>query len=187
MAGVQYVDIGARLEKAFLEQAEQKLIELQNNAARMKTLQTRIENRILRHLRARTKAGIDSDGNKFPRYKKSYNKAYQFKHTKLKKNNYASGSKSDDIQFSGQIFKNLNVKVSDIVIDKEGISFEVEVGVRGARNKLVAKALESSIGVARNKRRYRKSKRLFLAVSDKGPWGNKLEKELATTIKNVLF
>jgi len=187
MARVQYIDLTDTLEVIFLEKAQERLAELSDNQARIAELKRKIVNRAKRHIRARTKAGFDSDGNKFKPVKKTYRKYYQFHHTSEKKTNYASSSKSDDIQFTGQIFKNLDVKVKDVLIDSEGVTVEVEVGVKGARNKKIAKVLEGSIGTARNKKRYRKAKRPFLAISDSGRWGTQFEKEIIKTIENTLF
>jgi hypothetical protein len=181
--GVQYIDISADFRRFLQNQATAGRQEAIRRILRDSTFIRKLEAAVKLLIIRRTQAGYDLNGKSFPRL--TYDKRTAFKYV-TGKTQWASSSKSDDIQLSGKVFSGIVVKVKSVSVDSQGFEIGFDIDVRGRRNKEVANTLEARVGTAKDGSRYSKPRRQFLGLTTRGRWSKLQDRVIQRLFENEL-
>jgi hypothetical protein len=122
----------------------------------------------------RTQDGYDIYSRRFGGYNRSYNKKKAYKNADEQKvGKYASNSKSDKLQLTGNLLNSITAAKPKFKVQKNGGIIITGAYVKGTLQRKKAEGLGSTTGVARGGSRYSKKDWLFLGLAIRGSYVKK--------------
>lgn len=137
---------------------------------------------------ARTQAGFDIHGRKFGGYNASYDKATAYKYAAKKHGltSYASSSKSNKLQLTGNLFSSIIAKTKSVKVVNGRIQIIVNVGIQGREEQEKAIGLQSTTGYTRGGGSYSKKSWEFFGLSVSGSYRQNEKTEVLKEVSKVL-
>jgi hypothetical protein len=129
--------------------------------------------------------GLDLFGDKFGGYNASYKKKKAYQYATKKYGTYKFASTSAPLRLTGRLLSSIQVKIQEARTTGNVIKIKYLVTVPPELQPQV-EGLQSTVGVARNQRRYSKKAWYFLGISTQLGEDNKLKNLLIAPIKSMI-
>ena len=137
----------------------------------------------------RTQAGYDIYSRSFGGYNRSYDKKYAYRYARKKGETftkYASKSKSDKLQLTGQLLSSIKSKVKFQQLGKNKSRIVVTIYISGREEQEKAEGLMNTTGYKRGGGTYSKKSWDFFGLAVSGTYSEKEQKRINKFISNRL-
>lgn len=158
------------------------------NASRATVIANKMQKLIPQLIIARTQDGFDIYGRKFGGYNASYDKKKAFKYASKRDGltSYASSSKSNKLQLTGNLFSSIFAKTKSVRVINGRVQIVVNIGIKGRDNQEKAIGLQSTTGYTRGGGSYSKKSWEFFGISISGGYQSREKTEVLKLVASIL-